>query len=75
MNLVQSHDMGQFRLRGIARNEHLGTDKQGRGNMDKIPSAGMSALGMAGAQFITPLQKFGQPMDFQPSLREVSLAR
>jgi len=56
MNLRQSGHAGQFCLGGIASDEHLGADVLGGRNVDKIPSAGMEALGMAGAQFIAPLQ-------------------
>jgi hypothetical protein len=68
MNLGQPGDASQFRLGGIASNEHLGADMLGGGNMNKIPSASMGALGVAGTQFIAPLQKIGQAMDFQPQL-------
>ena len=56
MNLGQSNNAGQIRLGGIASNEHLGADMLGGGNVDKIPSAGMGALGVTGAQFIAPFQ-------------------
>ena len=68
MNLGQSGDAGQLCLRGVAGNEGLGADMLGGGNVDKIPSAGRRALGVAGAQFIAPLQKIGQSVDFQPQL-------
>jgi hypothetical protein len=39
VNLGQSGGAGQFCLRGIASNEHLGTDMLDGGDVDKIPSA------------------------------------
>ena len=75
MNLAKPGDAGEFRLRGIACNKQLGEDMLRGGNMDKIPSPGMTTLGMAGAQFIAPLQEIGQPMDSSLSFRVVSLAR
>jgi len=49
MNLGQSNDTGQICLGSIASDEYLGADMLGGGNVDKIPSAGTGALGMAGA--------------------------
>ena len=57
LNSRQPNHAGQFRLGGIAGNEHLGADLLGGGNMDKIPSAGLDAMGMTGAQFIAALQE------------------
>jgi hypothetical protein len=59
MNLTQSRDPGQFCLRGIASNEHPGANMLGGCDVDKIPSVGTRAMGVAGTQFITPLQKIG----------------
>jgi len=41
VNMGQSSDARQLRLRGITSNKHLRADMLGGGNMDKVPSAGM----------------------------------
>jgi hypothetical protein len=65
LNPCQPGNAGQFRLGGIARDEHLGADVLGGGDVDKIPGAGGGVGGVTRAQFIAPFQKIGQTLDTQ----------
>jgi hypothetical protein len=56
----QPGDTGQISLRNVAGNEFLRADMLGGGGVNKIPRARSGIIGMAGAQFITPLEQVRQ---------------
>jgi hypothetical protein len=63
LNPCQARNASQFRLGGVASDEHFGADVLGGGNVDKIPGPGGGTGSMARAQFISPFQKIGQMLD------------